>query len=245
MNLPVRRLAPALPLLALAACLVSFGVSFGAASGLPGLDPAQARALLHHWLAELHAFMASNWLAFALGQILVAASGVLPAAMIAMMAGAGLGFGGGLVLSAMATLLGGWIAFVVSRTVLGRPLARWLQHRPQMARIEAAMTAEGWRMVALLRVSPVMPFALTSYALGLTRIGQRDFLLGTLASLPALAGYVALGALGRRGLAVAGSGGGTGHVALLAGGIAIVIYASLRVRQALAVAIAGDDAIRP
>jgi uncharacterized membrane protein YdjX (TVP38/TMEM64 family) len=207
---------------------------------LPGLDPARARLFLHNWVADLHVFMASNWLAFALGQILVAASGVLPASMIAMMAGAGLGFGGGLALSTVATLLGGWIAFAVSRTMLGRPIARWLQRRPAMARIDAAMTAEGWRMVALLRVSPVMPFALTSYALGLTRIGQRDFLLGTLASLPALVGYVALGALGRHGLALAGNGGGPWHFALLAGGVVIVLYASLRVRQALATAIAGD-----
>jgi len=231
-----RRPGPALPALALAACLAAFA--------LAGRDPAQARLFLHDSVAGLHGFMASNWFAFALGQILVAASGVLPASMIAMMAGAGLGFGGGLALSTVATLLGGWIAFATSRTVLGRPIARWLQRRPAMARIDAAMTAEGWRMVALLRVSPVMPFALTSYALGLTRIGQRDFLLGTLASLPALVGYVALGALGRRGLALAGNGGGAWHFVLLAGGVAIVLYASLRVRQTLATAIAGDGGIR-
>lgn len=54
-----------------------------------------------------------------------------------------------------------------------------------------------------LRVSPVMPFAITSYALGLTEISERDYLLGTLASLPALAGYVSFGALARYGLRTA------------------------------------------
>ena len=45
-----------------------------------------------------------------------------------------------------------------------------------------------------------MPFAATSYALGMTRIGLRAYLLGTLASLPALLGYVVLGALANEGL---------------------------------------------
>ena len=48
-----------------------------------------------------------------------------------------------------------------------------------------------------------MPFAITSYALGLTEISGRDYLLGTLASLPALAGYVSLGALAHYGLRTA------------------------------------------
>ena len=73
-------------------------------------------------------------------------------------------------------------------------------------------------MVTLLRISPVMPFALTSYGLGLTRISQRDFLAGTLASLPSLAGYVALGALGKEGLRLEDAG-------LVNGGVKVVHWA--------------------
>ncbi|MBU6268232.1 MAG: VTT domain-containing protein [Sphingomonadales bacterium] len=182
--------------------------------------------------------MAANWLAFGLGQTVVAASGVLPASMIAVMAGATLGFGRGLALSMLATMLGGWLAFTVSRSALGGWIGRRLEKRPGLARIDAAIAGEGWRMVALLRVSPVMPFALTSYALGLTRISHRDFLLGTLASLPALAGYVALGALGKQGLLMADRGLTVSHVALLALGFAVVGYALWRLRKGLAAAIA-------
>jgi uncharacterized membrane protein YdjX (TVP38/TMEM64 family) len=57
------------------------------------------------------------------------------------------------------------------------------------------LAQDGWRLVCVLRVSPVMPFAMTSYALGLTGISQRAYLLGTLAALPALLGYVTVGAL--------------------------------------------------
>lgn len=62
--------------------------------------------LLHNWVLTFPALMASNWLAFGLGQTLVSASGVLPASMIAVMAGATLGFGKGLLLSAARRLAG-------------------------------------------------------------------------------------------------------------------------------------------
>ena len=80
---------------------------------------------------------------------------------------------------------------------------------------------DGWRLVALLRVSPVMPFSITSYALGLSGIGLRGYALGTLASLPPLLGYVVIGALGNAGLhAQGGVHAGLRFWLLAAGGVA-------------------------
>jgi uncharacterized membrane protein YdjX (TVP38/TMEM64 family) len=79
-----------------------------------------------------------------------------------------------------------------------------------------------------------MPFALTSYGLGLTRISQRDFLMGTMASLPALAGYVALGALGKQGMIMTLTSASPLHWLSLVAGIATVAYALMRVRKVLA-----------
>ncbi len=117
-------------------------------------------------------------------------------------------------------------------------ISRYLQRHPAITRIDEAMTSDGWRTVVLLRVSPVMPFALTSYGLGLTRISQRDFLLGSLASLPALIGYVAIGALGEQELLTATSGAGGWRLLLAAGGIVVVLYAMLRIKQALECSVA-------
>lgn len=194
--------------------------------------------LAHGWMLSLQTFMASNWLAFGVGQTLIVASGVLPASMIAMMAGATLGFGWGLLLSAVSTFLGGWLAFALTRTTLRGPISRYLHRHSAMVRLDSAMTSEGWRMVALLRISPVMPFALTSYGFGLTRISQRDYLLGTMASLPALIGYVALGALGWQSIVTAGSGGSGWHLVLIVGGVGTVLYALYRVKKTLTQVIA-------
>jgi hypothetical protein len=45
-----------------------------------------------------------------------------------------------------------------------------------------------------------MPFVATSDLLGLSAISLRDYMLGTLAALPALLGYVSLGAFAGAGL---------------------------------------------
>jgi uncharacterized membrane protein YdjX (TVP38/TMEM64 family) len=61
--------------------------------------------------------------------------------------------------------------------------------------LDARIARDGWKLVWLLRVSPIMPFSATSIALGLSAVGLRDYAIGTLASLPALCGYVFIGTL--------------------------------------------------
>ena len=185
-----------LGLLRLGGALVALVVLAGTLIAyLPG-----SRHALLRWFNEAQDFIAANWLAFGMGQALIAASGVLPASVMAVMAGAAYGMAWGFVISATFTMLGGWIAFLLARSLL-RPFVEWLVGRTEWTqKFDAELEHEGWHFVLLLRLSPVMPFALTSYGLGLTTIKQRDFLTGTLASLPALASFVALGAMGRQGL---------------------------------------------
>lgn len=183
------------------------------------------------WSATLQAGMTGSWTAFMVGQVAVAASGILPASLIAIMAGAAFGLVWGVAISAASTMLGGWLAFLLSRSFLRGFIAHFIRRHPAMVRLDQGMTQEGWRLVMLLRVSPIMPFAITSYGLGLTRISQRDFLLGTLASLPSLAGYVAIGALGQQGFTP--EKGGMVHWAIMLAGAAVIIYALTRLQKAM------------
>jgi uncharacterized membrane protein YdjX (TVP38/TMEM64 family) len=75
-----------------------------------------------------------------------------------------------------------------------------LAHHSKIQSLDRMIGDDGWKVVCLLRVSPVMPFSATSYLLGLSRIGHGAYIIGTLASLPALLGYVAMGALTGAGL---------------------------------------------
>jgi uncharacterized membrane protein YdjX (TVP38/TMEM64 family) len=180
----------------------------------------------------------AHWAVFVLLQIGVAAFGFLPASLIAVAAGVTYGLWHGFAVSATGTLIGGMLAFLLSRSVFRPWIARRILRDPRLARLDAAVAADGWRFVCLLRLSPIMPFAATSYGLGLTRLDLRSFLLGTLASLPALLGYVAMGAVGQAGISLGSGRVGTLHAILLAIGalatILFVIHARTLLRRSLA-----------
>ena len=142
----------------------------------------------------------AGWLLAALIQVVIALCGVLPASIGGLAAGLVYGIVGGFLVSAFGTLVGAALAFLLARSLFRPLIVRMLWRRPRFARLDEAVARDGWRLVCLLRISPVMPFAMTSYALGLTSLDLRSYAIGTLASLPALFGYVVLGALSSRGL---------------------------------------------
>jgi uncharacterized membrane protein YdjX (TVP38/TMEM64 family) len=136
-----------------------------------------------------------GWIAAAALQIIVAMCGILPASMGALGAGMMFGTVRGFLLCGPATMAGAWLAFLLSRSLFRPFIIRAVSHHPRMGALDEAVGRDGWRLVLLLRISPIMPFAATSYALGLTSIGMGPYMQGTLASLPALLGYVVLGDL--------------------------------------------------
>lgn len=171
----------------------------------------------------------------ALAFTLVATTGLVPASLVGIAAGALYGTGVGLPLASACTLAGAALSFWLSRSVLRPAIAGYVDRRPRWRRFDAHLARDSWRLVGLLRVSPVMPFAATSFALGLSSIEFGPYLVGTLAALPALFGLVALGdAAG--GLAVAGLGGfGPFRIALLAiGGVATIVVSARLGRVLLA-----------
>jgi uncharacterized membrane protein YdjX (TVP38/TMEM64 family) len=142
-----------------------------------------------------------GWLVFALLQALVALVGVVPASLLGIAAGAVYGIALGFALSASGVMAGALGAFWLARSFARPLIAALLSAR--LARLDAALAEESLRLVCLLRVSPVLPFSITSYALGLSGVSTRAYIIGTLASLPALLGYVAIGALGAAGVGAA------------------------------------------
>jgi uncharacterized membrane protein YdjX (TVP38/TMEM64 family) len=170
-------------------------------------------------LAELQIWGHHNWLWFLLLQTLVAISGFVPASLVGIAAGTVYGLLYGFMLATASALIGSFVAFALGRSILRPWVEEVVSKRPHFQRLDDAIAQNGWRSVALLRLSPVMPFALTSYTLGLTAITWRNYILGTLASLPSLFCYVALGHLTRTGLEVFNSGPSSIKLVMLAIGV--------------------------
>lgn len=159
-----------------------------------------------------------SWVAFAALQTLVALCGVLPASIGGIASGMVFGVTEGFILSGIGTLAGALGAFFLSRKVFREQIHDFLARRRFLAMLDDMATEQGWKIVCLLRISPVLPFAITSYALGLTTIGSVDYLIGTLAALPSLLGYVVIGHLARN----SASDMSAGNVSLLHLGMTVL-----------------------
>ncbi|MEO6865912.1 MAG: VTT domain-containing protein, partial [Gemmatimonadaceae bacterium] len=59
--------------------------------------------------------------------------------------------------------------------------------------IDSTATRGGIKLVALLRLSPVLPYTVLNYALGVTRISTRDYIVGTMFILPGTLVYTYYG----------------------------------------------------
>jgi uncharacterized membrane protein YdjX (TVP38/TMEM64 family) len=169
--------------------------------------------------------------AFTAVQILVAVSGVLPASLLAVAAGAIYGFLRGFLLAATAILVGAILSFFLSRSLFRPAVERLTARRPRLRNLDSLIDQDGWKLVCLLRISPIMPFSATSFALGLSRIGPVSYMLGTLASLPTLCGYVFAGTLADTGLSVLATGAGPIRWGLLGIGAVATLLLTLRLGQ--------------
>lgn len=175
--------------------------------------------------------------------ILVACTGFLPASLIGVTGGSIYGLWGGFVVSAFATLAGALISFAVSRSLLQGPFTRLFMRRAGVQRLGEEIVRRGWRFVCLLRMSPIMPFSVTSYALGLSSISTSDYTLGTLASLPALFGYVCIGWLAHVGVAMKEGGVDRLRWVIYALGVAAMVFLTWYVGRIVASALnRGHDA---
>lgn len=165
----------------------------------------------------------------AFGAAYVAATLLLvPGWIFPVAAGALFGVGWGLVAALPSTIASSAAAFVIARYLLRGPAEKLARRHRLFDAFDRAVGKEGWRIVALARLSPLLSFGMKNYFFGLTGVRFVPYLAGTLLGMmPGLLLKVWLGAAGRD---VAG-GGGPLQWALLAAGIAATIAASVIVTR--------------
>lgn len=157
----------------------------------------------------------------------------LPASLMTLGAGYLFGAGKGTALVSLASTLGATLAFLVSRYV-ARPLAGDALRRrfPKFAALDKGIERKGgFQLVLLLRLSPLFPFSALCYALGLTSVRMRDYVVASwLGMLPGTFAYVYFGEVGRSlADAVTGSaaaGHSPGQLAVNALGVVATVFAT-------------------
>ncbi len=160
---------------------------------------------------------------------------MLPGSVLTLAAGAVFGLLGGTVLVSVASTSGAALAFLISRYVARDRVAGMVKGYPKFSAIDKAVGQGGWKIVALLRLSPVVPFNLQNYLYGLTAIRFWPAVLASwIAMLPGTFMYVYLGYAGRAAAAAAtdsGDTGGIGQKVLLIVGLAATVIVTVYVTR--------------
>lgn len=120
---------------------------------------------------------------------------LIPGSLLTLGAGLVFGLFWGSLYVLLGASLGATLAFLLGRYGLRSWVERQLAKRPQFAALDRAIGQQGWRIVVLTRLSPLIPFGLLNYALGLTPIAFKDYLLGFGGMLPGTVMYVYLGTI--------------------------------------------------
>jgi uncharacterized membrane protein YdjX (TVP38/TMEM64 family) len=118
--------------------------------------------------------------------------------------GALFGIIGGTLIVSFASTTTAALAFLFARYFAREAVERKAKEYPKFRAIDRAVGEGGWKIVALVRLSPLMPFNVLNYLLGLTPIGfWTATVTSWLAMLPVTVLYVYLGYLGKTGLSAA------------------------------------------
>lgn len=166
----------------------------------------------------------------------LAAVAFVPGSLLTLAAGAIFGLAKGVVYVFIAATLGSSLAFLVSRYLARQAIERRLANTPRFAAIDRAVGAEGRKIVFLLRLSPVFPFNLLNYGLGLTQVRFADYVMASVGMLPGTLLYVYYGKLAGDVAALAGGAApekGAGYYAvLILGLVATIVVTTLVTRTA-------------
>lgn len=158
---------------------------------------------------------------------------LIPGSLLTLASGALFGVVRGTIYALLGASLGAIAAFLVSRYVARAPVERRLRGDPRFERIADAIGREGLRVVFLLRLSPIFPFTLLNYALGLTRVRFADYVLGCLGMLPGTLLFVYQGKVVGE-VASLGAGGverGAGYYLVLALGLLATLWVTVLVTR--------------
>jgi uncharacterized membrane protein YdjX (TVP38/TMEM64 family) len=201
------------------------------------------------WLAQLIVRIGSMgpWapvlfvVAYVLSSIFLA-----PVFLLTIAAGAIFGLWRGTLLVFVTKMLSSSVVFGLASPLSRSRLMRWADRDPRVAAVRRAVADDGVWVMFLLRLSPVVPFVLLNYALALSGVRYRNFVIAMAGTLPAIVMYVYYGKIiGDVAKIAAGVSPprGPGYYVLLVTGLMATVLATTSITRASKRA--SDTARRP
>jgi uncharacterized membrane protein YdjX (TVP38/TMEM64 family) len=132
----------------------------------------------------------------------VAALVSLPASLFTAAAGLVYGVAAGATIAFFGAVLSATLGFLLARYVFRDQVEMLARRHDKFAAIDRALGAQGWKVIGLLRISPLLPLGLSTYLFGVTSVRFWPyFFASALGVIPGTLLYAYLGAIGRVGLA--------------------------------------------
>jgi pyruvate/2-oxoglutarate dehydrogenase complex dihydrolipoamide dehydrogenase (E3) component/uncharacterized membrane protein YdjX (TVP38/TMEM64 family) len=160
---------------------------------------------VREWFMQLEGYVQSLG---AIGPVVVAVAYVLctvlfiPGSALTIGSGTLFGLKTGFLVVVIGANLGAFCSFLLARTFLREKVARWADGNPKFRSLDQAIGTQGFKMVFLTRLSPVFPFVLLNYFLGLTAVRVPAYVLANLIGmLPGTFLFVYIGAAARDAIA--------------------------------------------
>ena len=155
------------------------------------------------WFKHVHRLVVEmGWLGPAVFVLIYIVGTVLLVPGIVMSMAAGLLFGfWGIPIVSLGGTIGATLAFIIARYLARERLEQLAAGNATFKAIDQAVSGQGGKLVALLRLSPMIPFSVSNYLYGLTDVPLGQYMLGTwLGTIPVICLEVYLGAAGKVGL---------------------------------------------
>ena len=123
------------------------------------------------------------------GLYIVAAITLAPAFLLTFSAGAVFGLWRGTMLTYVGAVLGASAVYAVAAPLARSRILGWIDRDPRVAATRRAVVKDSAWIMFLLRLSPLVPYNLLNYALALSGVTFRDYLLASVGMIPAIIMY--------------------------------------------------------
>ena len=166
----------------------------------------------------------------------------IPGSLLTLGGGFLFGMWRGIIYVSIGATLGATCAFLAGRYLARDWVSKQIEKNEKFKAIDEAVAREGWKIVLLIRLSPVFPFNLLNYAFGITRVSLGAYFFASwIGMLPATVMYVYIGSLAGSFAALGNNAGHaltplewTWYAAGLLATVAVTIYVTRLAKSALA-----------
>jgi len=171
--------------------LVTLPVQAQEAASSGGFNPQELLRNALQWVDDLGAIAP---IAFMLIYV-VATVAFLPGSVLTLGAGVLFGVVKGSIFVFFGSTIGATLAFLVGRYVARGWISKKIAGNQKFSAIDKAVGKEGFKIVLLTRLSPIFPFNLLNYGMGVTGVSLKDYVLASIGMLPGTIMYVYIGSL--------------------------------------------------